>query len=264
MIKSPRNFSWLSLSLLLIGCAQGAEINPSLSPDASDSPQDLAFLNDGGTGLAVDVLDCDPGFSFAPTPPETSKINKVTYESKVRGYTYVSYVFEGLGSVVAENLVVETPKETGDRWRWTWDVTFAEGGLGTIYFKASEIDEGDRPSCQFRVTANGPAPDVVPPFDDPMCAESCPVVGTNLAGPTQFPPDGWSGDWITLDSAGNCEGGHCRIWCPYDPAPGNHHTEACWLSWEQRFMNYEDACRSYCNNNTEGVWSETGHYCGPQ
>ncbi len=257
--------------------------NPSASASAgSSSGSDSASEGSAATGVGTSSgpsttsgtatgepeLPCDPGFSFVPKPAETGAILQASF-THAEPLTYIGMTFSGPG----EALVVDNGITGSDPWTWNFKVALPEPGIWTAVFVAGE-PQATVATCQIQAIDTGEAPDPTtgePGGNDCLCGEGegcdlCPVVGTCLDPPSPIGPDGPGMIWECLDNAG-CDGGSCKIWCPFEPCDTEKHpkgcpnnTEACWVpAWMD---SYEEACKHCCESEPQSsCWDDAYNVC---
>lgn len=205
----------------------------------------------GGTGGTAS-LPCDPGFVFAPDPPETASPLAVAF-THAEPLTYVELKVSGPSSPQATG----GPITTSDPWTWNWTVTGLSPGLHGFEFWAGD-PSARIATCEKNVTDTGRSSGGSGGGGGGGSGGSgghcCGLVGTDLANASPCGPSAAASPWKTLDNAGCHDGGGCKkIWCPFEKCDPVKHpngcpqgTEACWVG--DQFATYEDACKSCCES----------------
>ncbi|MCA9663501.1 MAG: hypothetical protein KC486_34545, partial [Myxococcales bacterium] len=239
------------------------------SGGVSASAGSTATTTSGG----LPELPCDPGFVLSPLPAETGAVLKASF-THAEPLTYIDMVFSGPG--VAE--VVGAGITSSDPWTWAFDVALPSPGVWTASFLAGD-PQATVATCQVHALDTGAPPDVTAGDSgdsgdsggECLCGEGdgcefCPMVGACLDPPAPIGPNGPGMTWECLDNAG-CDGGSCKIWCPFEPCDAEKHpkgcpnnTEACWVpSWME---SYEEACKHCCETEPQSsCWDEDYNVC---
>lgn len=206
---------------------------------------------------------CDEGFTIVPTPAATGSVISIAY-TNAEPFAYIGLELSGPGTTEVGSADIGG----GGPYTWTFPTTASSPGRYTATFLRDMTVV--QASCSFDVIDTGPPPDLEDP--DPVeclcgeaCADpSCPVVGSCFDSPSPYAPGG-SGTWQCLDNAG-CDGGNCRIWCPFEPCPRTdgtgcvNNTEACWV--DPSISDYDEACRVCCESAPRNAeWNGVDHYC---
>lgn len=226
--------------------------------------------------MPPEMLPCDTGFDFEPSPLRTSAVLTAHFRDDV-GHAYIGFRIEGPGNITQG----PTEYESGSRpFHWYGDFTVDAGGVYTVSF--TRRDGENTPtitvgSCQVRVRADGaPPPIEMPPgpnCQDKVCGDddgadgkcsSCPMVGSCLDPPSPRGPSPGQTPWSCLDNAGcNEEQGFCVVWCPseeclYEDSGGcPQNTESCVVpSW---VTSYEQACQMCCESRYHNRPGSPGH-----
>ncbi len=249
--------------LALVACEN--EIGGGGRRDASAGSD--ASMRDAAADMRMAAPDlpvappCDDGFSIAPIPAATGSVISIAY-THPEGFTFIGLELTGPGATEIGSAAIGG----GGPYTWTFPTTAAAAGRYTATFlKDMTVVQA---TCSFDVVDTGPPPDLEDPVEC-LCGESCadpscPVVGSCFDSPSPYAPGG-SGTWQCLDNAG-CDGGNCRIWCPFEPCPREggagcvNNTEACWVN--PSITDYDEACRVCCESAPRNAeWNSVDHYC---
>jgi hypothetical protein len=236
------------------------------STNADSDPGDIQDSDEEPTEDTLDPPECSPAFAISPTDPGTGSLLNISYTDP-QPLTYVGLSFVGPGQTQVGELSID---DSGADYTWSWPVTVDTPGRYTVTFTYDQPQKAGS-SCEFDVADTGPPPDIDPSDPDGgtcVCGEgdcqTCPVVNSCFDDPSPYSPSG-SGTWQCLDNAG-CDGGSCRIWCPFEPCPRPdgqgcvNNTETCYVP--PHITDYEEACRWCCEETArEAEWNAQDNYC---